>query len=131
MPLTVDSLPVDLRVIAHWKAALKTADEVALQDFAKNHKHLNMGFRKGKVSLPVLAARVQVMLDQSKDLSPDFCRLLREATLSRQFICVLSEEAIKHSLPQLADAYGRLNVFAALHLDERESMRKLGYDKSD
>ena len=129
MPLTVDSLPVDLRVIAHWKAALKTADEVALQDFAKNHKHLNMGFRKGKVSLPVLVARVQVMLDQSKDLSPDFCRLLREATLSRQFICVLSEEAIKHSLPQLADAYGRLNVFAALHLDERESMRKLGYDK--
>ena len=129
MPLTVDSLPVDLRVIAHWKAALKTADEVALQDFAKNHKHLNMGFRKGKVSLPVLVARVQVMLDQSRDLSPDFCRLLREATLSRQFICVLSEEAIKHSLPQLADAYGRLNVFAALHLDERESMRKLGYDK--
>ena len=129
MPLTVDSLPVDLRVIAHWKAALKTADEVALQDFAKNHKHLNMGFRKGKVSLPVLVARVQVMLDQSRDLSPDFCRLLREATLSRQFICVLSEEAIKHSLPQLADAYGRLNVFAALDLDERESMRKLGYDK--
>lgn len=129
MPLTVDSLPVDLRVIAHWKTALKTANEVALQDFAKNYKHLNMGFRKGKVNFSVLVARVQVMLDQSKDLSPDFCTLLRQTTLSRQFICVLSEEAIKHSLPQLADVYGRLNVFAALHLDERESMRKLGYDK--
>jgi len=129
MALTVDSLPVDPRVITVWKESLKTVDLDLLQDFAKNHKHLNAGFRLGKVNRTILVARIVAMLDQTKELSTDLCALLRDATLSRQLICVLSEEFIKHVLPQLADAYGRLEFFAGLLLDEREAMRLIGHQK--
>ena len=129
MAVRVDSQPVDARVIAAWKAALKAFDEADLQEFAKKHAHLTAGFRKGKVSLPVVVTRIQAMLDQSTDLSVDLCVLLRNATLSRKLVCVLSEEAIDFSLPSLADAYGRINVYAAMLLDERESIRKLGFDQ--
>ena len=95
---TVDALPVDPRVISAWKACIKTADEIVLQDFAKSHKQMNAGFRKGKVSLSVLLTRVQAMLDQSKELPKDLCKLLRDATLSRKFICVFSKETITFSL---------------------------------
>jgi len=127
--VTLNGQSIDPRVIAAWKAALKATDEVDLQVFARNHKQLNVGFRKGKVSLPVLLTRILAMLDQSKDLSPDLCKLLRDATLSRKFICVLSEEAITFTLNPLADAYGRLKIYAALQLDERESIRKIGFEK--
>ena len=129
MAVRVDSQPVDARVIAAWKAALKAFDETDLQEFAKKHAHLTAGFRKGKVSLPVVVARIQAMLDQSTELSVDMCALLRNATLSRKLVCVLSEEAIDFSLPSLADAYGRIDVYAAMLLDERESIRKLGFDQ--
>jgi hypothetical protein len=68
------------------------------------------------------------MLDQKKELPADLCTLLRGATLSRQLICVFSEGALALSVPLLADAYGRLDVFAAMQLDERESIRKIGYE---
>ncbi len=129
MAVTLNGQSIDPRVIMAWKAALKAADEVDLQVFARNHKQLNAGFRKGKVSLPVLLTRILAMLDQSKDLSTDLCKLLRDATLSRKLICVLSEEAITFSLNPLADAYGRLKIYAALQLDERESIRKIGFEK--
>ena len=127
MALTVDSLPVDPRVITFWKESIKTADLAPLQDFAKNHKHLNAGFRLGKVNPTILVTRVVAMLDQMKELSPDLCALLRDATLSRPLIFVLSEELIQLALPQLADAYGRLDFFAGLLLDERESIRRIGH----
>jgi predicted RNA-binding protein with PIN domain len=129
MAVRVDSQPVDARVIAAWKAALKAFDETDLQEFAKKHAHLTAGFRKGKVSLPVVVARIQAMLDQSTELSVDLYALLRNATLSRKLVCVLSEEAIDFSLSSLADAYGRIDVYAAMLLDERESIRKLGFDQ--
>jgi hypothetical protein len=127
MPIKVDSLQVDVRVISAWKVAIKTLDEVELQEFAKKHDHLTVGFRKGKVSLPVVVARIQAMLDQSSDMSVDLCALLRNATLSRKLVCVLSEDAIDFSLPSLANAFGRLNVYAAMLLDERESIRRLAF----
>jgi predicted RNA-binding protein with PIN domain len=129
MAVKVDSQPVDARAISAWKVALKNFDEADLQEFAKKHAHLTAGFRKGKVSLPVVVTRIQAMLDQSTDLSVDLCSLLRNATLSRKLVCVLSEEAISQALPSLADAYGRINVYAAMLLDERESIRKLGFDQ--
>ena len=127
MAVKVDSQPVDARVISAWKAALKTFDEADLQEFAKKHAHLTAGFRKGKVSLPVVVTRIQAMLDQSTDLSVDLCVLLRNATLSRKLVGVLSDEAIDFSLSSLAGAYGRLNVYAAMLLDEREAVRKMGF----
>jgi hypothetical protein len=127
MPVRVDSQPIDARVISAWKASLKSFDEAELQEFAKKHAHLTAGFRKGKVSLPVVVTRIQAMLDQANDLSGDLCELLRNATLSRKLVCVFSDEAVEFSLPSLAGAYGRLNVYAALLLDERETIRKLGF----
>ena len=129
MPVKVDSQSVDARVISTWKVALRTIDEADLQEFAKKHAHLTAGFRKGKVSLPVVVTRIQAMLDQSTDLSVDLCVLLRGATLSRKLVCVLSEDAIDFSLSSLAGAYGKLNVYAAMLLDERESIRKIGFDQ--
>ncbi len=129
MPVKVDSQPVDARVISTWKVALRTIDEADLQEFAKKHANLTAGFRKGKVSLPVVVTRIQAMLDQSTDLSVDLCVLLRNATLSRKLVCVLSKDAIDFSLSSLAGAYGKLNVYAAMLLDERESIRKIGFDQ--
>lgn len=129
MALKVDSQLVDERVISAWKSALKNANATELQTFAAKHPNLTAGFRKGKVSLSALVPRIQALLDQSGDLPVDLCVLLRNATLSRTLLCVLSEKAIHESLPLLPSAFGRLNIFSAMLLDERESIRKLGFDQ--
>ena len=43
MAVTVNTLPVDPKVISAWKACLKMADEIDLQDFAKNQNQMNAG----------------------------------------------------------------------------------------
>ena len=129
MPVKVDSQSVDARVITAWKAALKHSDEADLQEFAAKHANLSAGFRKGKVSLPVVVSRIKAMLDQSTDLTVDLRLLLRNATLSRSLLCVLSQKAIDSSHSLLASAYGKLNVYAAMLLDERESIRERGFEQ--
>lgn len=129
MAVKIDDKGVDPRVSSVWKMALENYDATELQRFASLHPHLTTGFRKGKVSLPVVVTRIQAMLDRSGNLPVDLRVLLMYATLSKSLICVLAEEAISLSLPSLASAYGRANIFAALLLDERESIRKIGFEQ--
>lgn len=125
----IDSQPVDARILQTWKEAVAHHDVAEVQAFVSAQPHLRAGFRKGKVSLPVAVRRIQSMLDQSCDLPTDLRLLLRDATLSQALLSVLSEEAIYVSLPSLATAFGRARIYAAMLLDERESIRTLGFDQ--
>ena len=129
MAVTIDIRPVDPRVILAWKQALTTVGDGDLQAYMAPHPRLTAGFRKGHVNPAVALTRVQALLDRSGDLPADLRTLLRGCTLSMPLLSMLSDEAIAKAMPSLADALGRVRIYAALLLDDREAVRGLGFDQ--
>ncbi len=126
MAVTLDTLPVDPRVILAWKQALTAVDDGDLQAYMAPHPRLTAGFRKGKINPAVALTRVQALLDKSGELPADLRALLRGCTLSMPLLSVLSDDAIATAMPALADALGRARTYAALLLDDRETVRGHG-----
>ena len=129
MAVTVDTRPVDPRVIQAWKQAITTVGDGDLQAYMAPHPRLIAGFRKGKINTAVALTRVQALLDRSGELPADLRALLRGCTLSTPLLSVLSDEAIATAMPALADALGRVRTYAALLLDDREAVRGRGFDQ--
>jgi hypothetical protein len=63
--VTVDTRPVDPRVIQTWKQAITTVSDSDLQAYMAPHPRLIAGFRKGKINTAVALTWVQVLLDVS------------------------------------------------------------------
>ena len=129
MAVTVDTRPVDPRVIQAWKQAITTVSDGDLQAYMAPHPRLIAGFRKGKINTAVALTRVQALLDRSGELPADLRAMLRGCTLSTPLLSVLSDEAIAAAMPALADALGRMRTYAALLLDDREAVRGRGFDQ--
>ena len=129
MAVTVDTRPVDRRVIQTWKQAITTVSDSDLQAYMAPHPRLIAGFRKGKINTAVALTRVQALLDRSGELPADLRALLRGCTLSTPLLSVLSDDAIAAAMPAMADALGRVRTYAAMLLDDREAVRGRGFDQ--
>lgn len=127
MALKIDDQLVDTRILSAWREALADCAGADLQRFAGEQPQLTAGFRKGKVSTQVLLARIRALLQQAGELPADLRDLLRSCTLSDPLLRHLSEASLETWSAALADALGRLKLYAALLLDERASMRQLGF----
>jgi predicted RNA-binding protein with PIN domain len=125
--LKIDDLEVPESVIGCWKDQLDKATDADLAALCKQHKDLWAGFRPGKAPAREVRHRAKVNLGTLPGLPDDFKELLVRSGLSQSLLCVLSEAAIAETAAGLCDVFGRAETAAAMLLDSRESVRKIGF----
>ena len=125
--MKIDEREVPAAVLSHWKQALEAAPPAALAGLTRAHPSLQAGFRPGKVPQGQLRLRAKALLDTAPGLPEAVRGVLAQHGLQSELLCVLSEEAISAQADAWADAFGRVAVFSAMLLDDRPSVRALGF----
>jgi predicted RNA-binding protein with PIN domain len=125
--LKIDDLEVPESVIGCWKDQLDKATDADLVALCKQHKDLWAGFRPRKAPAREVRHRAKVNLGTLPGLPDDFKELLVRSGLSQSLLCVLSEAAVEETAAGLSDVFGRAETAAAMLLDSRESVRKIGF----
>jgi len=125
--LKIDDTEVPEAVIGCWKGLLDKSVDADLAALCKQHKDLWAGFRPGKAPAREVRHRAKVSLGTLPGLPDDFKDLLIRAGLSQSLLCVLSEAALAETAAGLCDVFGRAETAAAMLLDSRESVRKIGF----
>ncbi|MGA1315350.1 MAG: hypothetical protein ACO3YN_00285 [Rubrivivax sp.] len=127
--MKIDDREVPAAVLSHWKEALQAATLAALAELARAHPSLQAGFRPGKVPQGPLRLRAKALLDTASGLPEAVRGVLAQQGLQSALLSVLSEEAISAQAGAWADAFGRVAVFSAMLLDDRPSVRALGFSQ--
>ncbi len=125
--MKIDDLEVPESVSGCWKDQLDKATDADLAALCKQHKDLWAGFRPGKAPAREVRHRAKVNLGTLPGLPDDFKEILVRSGLSQSLLCVLSEAAVEETAAGLSDVFGRAETAAALLLDSRESVRKIGF----
>jgi hypothetical protein len=116
----------DTRAVAVWKASLGSVADSQIIQFVTLNPQLSAGFRPGKISPALALQRTQAMLDQAVEMPQILKELLSDAGLNQSLLKVLSDEAISAAEPHLCDLFGHEEVWAAMLISERDSVREMG-----
>lgn len=127
--MNIDAQPLPLPLVAVLRAAMEGLDDQALRELAAAHPELARGFRLGKASPAVLRTRALAAFDRMQELPDAYRAALRQATLTTSLTGVLSEAALGAVFAPLAAMHGASLVCASLLLDERETVRRIGFDR--
>ena len=125
--MQIDQQTVPPAVLQVWKASFGRADPAAIKTLAAKDRRLTAGFRPGKLDPAVTRKRLQAALDQ-QDLPEPYRDLLRDTTLANSLVRVLSEEALTAARQALCRHHGEAELVAAMLLDEREAVRRQGFE---
>ena len=121
--MNIDNRALPPFVVEALRAALATSNEKTLRELAVQHADLTRGFRPGKADASVIRTRALAAFDRMHELPDAYRSILRDSTLSRSLIAVLSEASLEQILDQIVTLHGLGAVTAAMLLDERESIR--------
>lgn len=121
--MNIDNRALPPFVVGALRAALAAANEKTLRDLAAQHADLARGFRPGKADASVIRTRALAAFDRMHELPDAYRSILRDSTLSRSLIAVLSEASLEQILDQIVTLHGLGAVTAAMLLDDRESIR--------
>ncbi len=103
----------------------KVAD---LLQLARKNNDLIRGFQVKESNAKIIRQRLQSILKKNGELDATIVDFIAEQSLNRQFICVLSLEALQHCFEQLMITLGREPFILGLLLDRRLEVRELALD---
>lgn len=125
--MKLGDLDIPNKAIVAWRRMLVSTDDTRLSEWASDYKNFVPGFRPGKVPGDAVRNRLITLLEQNGTISEHLRSALERFGLTRSIINVFSEEVISAIAPSLNAYYGDL-AFAAMLLDDREVIRRLGYE---
>ena len=126
--MQIDQKTVPSAAIQIWKTSLGRAGPAAIKTLAAQDNRLTAGFRPGKIDPSVARKRLQAALEQHQELPESYLALLRGCTLANPLVLVLSEEALATGRQALCRCYGSTELSAAMLLDAREAVRRMGFE---
>lgn len=113
-----------------FREIIDKAPADAILDLARGHKTLRQGgFKPVEKNIGIFRDRLQALakgIHKGKDAL--FLSFLRDVDLSRSFIIVLSEKALRFGLGNFLSFYGRDRFLANLLLDERSEIQQIALD---
>lgn len=102
--------------------------ESDLLQLARRNSDLIRGFQPKPSNAKVIQQRIKGELSKSGELDTSVAEFLAEQSLSRQFICVLSTEALMHCFDELMVTLGTEPFIIGLLFDKRPKVRELAVD---
>lgn len=104
--------------------------ELVLQ-YARQTPNMLKGARLNKSSVLFIKKKLKNIVSGTAPLKDNLRQLLRDESLNREFICVLSELVISECLIDFMGMYGKSRFLTGMLLDDRENMRKIAIHFSE
>ena len=99
-----------------------------LLELVRRNGDLIRGFQAKASNTKVIQQRLKGMLSKGGELDTSVAEFLAEQSLNRQFVCVLSVEALMHCFDELMVILGREPFIIGLLFDKRPEVRQLAVD---
>ena len=115
-------------VIDELQRLIDGCDVANLLQLAKRNSDLIRGFQTKASNAKVIQQRLKSELSKGGELESSVAEFLAEQSLNRQFICVLSTEALMHCFDELMITLGKEQLIIGLLFDKRSKVRELAVD---
>jgi YacP-like NYN domain len=118
-------------VIADLEQMVDGCEIADLLNFAKRNSDLIRGFQPKASNEKIIRQRIKSALGKNGELDMPVIDFIAEQSLNRQFICVLSLEALQHCFDELMVILGMEPLIIGLLFDKRSEVRELAVDYLD
>jgi len=105
---------------------IEKASDGDVLNFVKKNKSLARGFQLKKSNAPVLRKKIVPHILTMRELDDDAAEFIYRSGIGQEFICVLSESALKIHSADLEAIFGHDAVTLAFLLDSRREIQMLG-----
>ena len=115
-------------ITAELQRLIAGCEVVDLLQLARKNSDLIRGFQAKESNAKIIRQRLQSRLKKSGELDLPIIEFIAEQSLNRQFICVLSLEALQHCFDELMVTLGTEPFILGLLFDKRLEVRDLALD---